>query len=124
MTTHTAKIINENHHKLIVPIDYLKERNYKELNENQFNSIDLNKYWNYYSNINYGTENIYEFFDRVFQFIEYLKTKTNYNDILIVTHNSVSKAFTAYFDSIPKDGQFINLGIKDCEIKKYILNKY
>ena len=45
----------------------------------------------------------------------------NYNTVLIVAHSGVSKAFYAYFNGIPKDGKFLNLGLKNGEIKEYEL---
>lgn len=61
------------------------------------------------------------FFNRVFNFLEELKTK-DYKIVLIVAHSGVSKAFSAYFDGLG-DGKFLNRGLKNCEIKKYYLWK-
>lgn len=70
--------------------------------------------------IKYGTsEDIKLFFNRVFNFLEELKTK-DYKIVLIVAHSGVSKAFSAYFDGL-SDGKFLNRGLKNCEIKKYQL---
>ena len=76
------------------------------------------EYWNYYTNIQYGTsENIQEFFERIYDFIDELKTN-NYEKVLIVAHSGVSKAFSSYFEGI-QDGKFLNRGLKNCEIKEY-----
>lgn len=65
------------------------------------------EYWNYYTDIQYGTsENIQEFFKRVYIFLDKLKTK-DYNLVLIVAHSGVSKAFSRYFEEI-QDGKFLN----------------
>ena len=78
------------------------------------------EYWNYNTTIKYGTsENIKSFFDRVYNFLDELKTK-DYENVLIVAHSGVSKAFNGYFEGI-KDGEFLNRGLKNCEIKKYEL---
>ena len=63
------------------------------------------------------SENIKLFFERVFNFLDELKTK-QYNNVLIVAHSGVSKAFSGYFDGI-KDGKFLNRGLKNCEMKEY-----
>ena len=78
------------------------------------------EYWNYNTTIKYGTsENIKLFFDRVYNFLDELKTK-EYERVLIVAHSGVSKAFNGYFEGI-KDGKFLNRGLKNCEIKEYEL---
>ena len=60
-----------------------------------------------------------DFFTRVFSFIEDLK-KENFQQVLVVLHSGVSKAFSAYFEGI-QDGLFLNRGLKNCEIKVYNL---
>lgn len=56
----------------------------------------------------------------VYNVIEDLKKK-GYSNVLIVAHNGVIRAFYAYFNGIPEDGNFWNLGIKNTEIKEYEL---
>ena len=63
------------------------------------------------------SENIKSFFERVYAFLDELKTK-KYEQVLIVAHSGVSKAFSGYFEGI-KDGKFLNRGLKNCEIKMY-----
>ena len=78
------------------------------------------EYWNYYTKINYGTEeSIENFFNRVFDFLNELKNK-DYDTVLIVAHSGVSKAFSGYFEGI-QNGKFLNKGLKNCEIKEYVL---
>ena len=78
------------------------------------------EYWDYNSKIQYGiNENIQDFFKRVYDFLDELKTK-DYKSVLIVAHSGVSKAFSGYFEGI-NDGKFLNRGLKNCEIKEYIL---
>ena len=66
-----------------------------------------------------SSENIKEFFKRVYNFLDELKTK-DYKSVLIVAHSGVSKAFNGYFNGI-QDGKFLNRGLKNCEIKEYEL---
>ncbi|MBO4815475.1 MAG: histidine phosphatase family protein [Clostridia bacterium] len=116
---HTAKIININDYKIVCD-DRIKERNCGDLNDKPLDVTNREEYWNYNSTIKYGTsENIKLFFDRIYNFLDELKTK-NYKNVLIVAHSGVSKAFSGYFEGI-KDGKFLNRGLKNCEIKEYIL---
>ena len=117
--THTAKIININNKEIIFD-DRIKERNPGSLNGQSISVTNREEYWFYYSNVQYGTsENIQEFFKRVYSFLDELKSK-DYKKVLIVAHSGVSKAFSGYFEGI-KDGKFLNRGLKNCEMKEYEL---
>ncbi len=116
---HTASIININN-KNIITDDRLKERDPGSLSGQSLKVTNREEYWNYYTTIQYGTsENINEFFNRVYNFLDELKTK-DYKNVLIVAHSGVSKAFNGYFKGID-DGKFLNRGLKNCEIKEYEL---
>ncbi len=118
---HTANIININNKKIITD-SRIKERSCGDLSGKPLEITNRDEYWNYNTTIQYGTsENIKLFFERVFEFLDELKTK-EYDSVLIVAHSGVSKAFNAYFDGI-KDGNFLNRGLKNCEIKEYKLQK-
>ena len=117
-TKHTAQIIGDSNQ--IIFDDRIKERNCGSLSGQPLEVTNREEYWNYYSDIQYGTsENIKDFFDRVYDFLDELKTY-NYENVLIVAHSGVSKAFSGYFEGI-KDGMFLNRGLKNCEIKEYKL---
>lgn len=116
---HTAEIININNNKIIYD-DRIKERNCGDLSGKPLEVTNREEYWNYNTTIKYGTsENIKLFFNRVYNFLDELKTK-DYERVLIVAHSGVSKAFNGYFEGI-KDGKFLNRGLKNCEIKEYEL---
>lgn len=116
-TKHTTDIINVNNYKVIFD-DKLIERNCGNLSGKPIDVTNREEYWNYNTTIQYGTsENIRLFFERVFKFLDELKTK-KYGSVLIVAHSGVSKAFSAYFEGM-KDGKFLNRGLKNCEIKEY-----
>lgn len=118
-TIHTANIININNKKIITD-DRLIERNPGDLNGKPISYTNREEYWDFNSKIQYGTsENMRDFFNRVFDFLDDLKTK-NYESVLIVAHSGVSKAFSAYFQGI-NDGKFLEHGLKNCEIKQYEL---
>lgn len=115
---HTAEIITDNND--IVFDDRLKERSCGSLSGQSLEVTNRVEYWNYYTDIQYGTsENIQEFFKRVYNFLDELKDK-DYKKVLIVAHSGVSKAFSGYFDGI-QDGKFLKRGLKNCEIKEYKL---
>ncbi len=115
---HTAEIISNNNEMIFD--DRIKERSCGSLSGQPLEVTDREEYWNYYTTIQYGTsENIQEFFKRVYNFLDELKTK-DYKSVLIVAHSGVSKAFSGYFDGI-QDGKFLNRGLKNCEIKEYEL---
>ena len=117
---HTAQIINDNRKEILFD-DRLKERDGGDLEGKSQSLVDREDYWNYYSTTNYGNEErIPHLFERVASFIEELKDK-EYENVLIVAHSGVYKAFYAYFNGIPKDGKFLNIIIKNCEIKEYEL---
>ena len=111
-TIHTANIININNKKIITD-DRLIERNPGDLNGKPISYTNREEYWDFNSKIQYGTsENMRDFFNRVFDFLDDLKTK-NYESVLIVAHSGVSKAFSAYFQGI-NDGKFLEHGLKNC----------
>lgn len=114
---HTAQIINVNNKKILIN-DKLKERDPGDLSGKPLTVTNRDEYWNYNTTIRYDTsENIREFFKRIYNFLEDLK-KEDYESVLIVAHSGVSKAFNGYFEGI-KDGMFLDRGLKNCEIKEY-----
>ena len=118
--THTEYILT-NYDNNIITDERLRERSCGNLSNQLKDSINREDYWDYYSNNQYGiSENIQDFFARVFDFLDELKTK-NYNTVLIVAHSGVSKAFSGYFEGI-QDGKFLKRGLKkNCDIKEYEL---
>lgn len=116
---HTAEIINVKNKDILID-NRLEERNPGDLSGQPLEVTNREEYWNYYTEIQYGTsENIQDFFKRVYSFLDELKQK-DYESVLIVSHSGVSKAFSGYFEGI-KDGKFLNRGLKNCEIKMYEL---
>lgn len=114
---HTAQIINVNNKKILIN-DKLKERDPGDLSGKPLTVTNRDEYWNYNTTIRYGTsENIREFFKRIYNFLEDLK-KEDYESVLIVAHSGVSKAFNGYFEGI-KYGMFLDRGLRNCEIKEY-----
>lgn len=118
-TKHTENILTGYDDSLITD-ERLKERDCGNLSGKPIEVTNREEYWNYYTKIQYGTsEDIQVFFARVFDFLDDLKTR-DYENVLIVAHSGVSKAFSGYFEGI-RDGKFLNRGLKNCEIKCYEL---
>ena len=116
----SSPLIRAKHTEDILIDNRLEERNPGDLSGQPLEVTNREEYWNYYTKIQYGTsENIQEFFKRVYNFLDELKTK-DYESVLIVAHSGVSKAFSGYFDGI-QDGKFLDRGLKNCEIKMYEL---
>lgn len=117
--THTEYILTNYDDEIIVD-ERLRERSCGLLSGQPLEVTDREEYWNYFSDIQYGiNENIKDFFKRVYDFLDELKTK-DYGSVLIVAHSGVSKAFSGYFEGI-QDGKFLHRGLKNCEIKEYQL---
>ena len=118
---HTAQIINVKNREIIID-DRIKEREPGDLSGKSLDVTNRDEYWNYNTTIQYvSSENIKSFFDRVFNFLNELKSE-NFSSVLVVAHSGVSKAFSCYFDGM-KDGHFLHRGLKNCEIKKYDYNE-
>lgn len=119
---HTANIINVKKKEIIID-NRLEERRHGNLEGKSVECTNRETYWDYYSNVRYGTEeSIQSLFERVKRFLDDVKDK-NYEKILVVAHKGVSRAFDAYFQGIPKDGKLLNLGLGNAEIKEYELEK-
>lgn len=115
---HTAEIITDN--KKIVFDNRIIERNCGDFSGQPLEATNRQEYWNYYTTMEQGnSENIQEFFKRIYGFLDDLKTK-DYKSVLVVAHSGVSKAFSGYFEGI-QDGKFLDRGLKNCEIKEYYL---
>ena len=117
---HTAKIINVKN-KDIITDERLVARKHGSLEGKSIDVTDREEYWNYYSDVKYGTEErIPDLCNRVKEFLDELKTK-DYKSVLIVAHSAVSKAFYVYFNGIPENGKMLNLGLNNTEVKEYEL---
>lgn len=118
---HTSNIVNERNVPMIID-DRIIERNMGDLTLKSKEVPNKLELWNYYArpNIN-NLETIPQIFIRVENFLNELKEKYSNKKVLIVTHAYVTRAISIYFKGIPKDGNVIDYGQKNCEVKKYIL---
>lgn len=120
---HTAEILTEGRDTKIVVDGLLHGRDPGALDGKPFEFTDRNEYWNYYTKVDYGAESIPELFHRIYRFIDSLKDGKKYDDVLVVAHSGVSKAFYSYFNGVPEDGNLLNVGLKNCEVVTYELEQ-
>ena len=121
-TKHTCEIINVNNIPVIYD-DRLIERDGGVLTNTILDEYYFKEYYNYYSdNIVDGLETLPDLFKRTHSFLDEIKEKYHYKNILIVTHGAVARAMQFYFEELPKDGMILNVsGLRNCEIREYEL---
>ena len=117
---HTKDIINVNNIKTIYE-PRLEERDPGALAGMPWDTVDREKYWNYYEKEVYkDEESIEHLCKRVEEFLNELKEK-DYKKVLIVAHSGVSKAFYKYFNGLPENGALLKLGLKNGDVREYKL---
>ena len=117
---HTLDILNLKNCDVMFN-DEIIERDCGEFMGRSVYSLKKGQYWNYYDETKYErVEPIKEFVSRIYNFLEDLKALDKQR-ILIVTHFGVTKAIHCYFNGVPSDGNLQDVGLKNCEVKKYIL---
>ena len=119
-TKETAKIINKDRNIPIVFDDRISERDFGEFEGILNTDFDFNEFWSYKKNIKYDrAENIVDFFNRIYSFLDELKEKYFDKNVLIVSHGGVSIPIECYFNGIPDKYTLLELCLNNCEIKKY-----
>ena len=122
----TAEIINQDKKVPVICDARLMERGYGELEgKNPENNKEaFENVWNYELNIKeYGIEPVVDLCNKVWGLLEEMKEKYQDKKVLFVTHGGTIQAIQAYFNGIEEDGQVATTGIRNCEIRKYELNK-
>lgn len=118
----TANIINEKRSLNIVYDNRLRERNYGEFEGVSKSSFDYNEFWAYTLNKNYRkAENIQEFFKRVSNLLEELKTNYKDDSVLIVAHARIMKAIECLANEMMSDEEIGPYLPDNANIKKYII---
>lgn len=100
----TAEIINEEKNLKIIYDERLRERNYGEFEGTSKSSFNYNEFWAYNNNIKYNkAENVQDFFNRIYNFLDDIKSSYSNKNILIVCHAGVVKAIECYANGMMKD---------------------
>lgn len=115
----TAKIINKTKNIPIIIDERISERDFGEFEGKATSSFDFEEFWSYRADKKYlKAENIRDFFERVYSFLDELQEKYNNMRILIVTHAGVSIPMKCYFNEIPDLDTLLPLAIENCEVYK------
>jgi len=112
----TAKIITNNE---IIIDDRLIERSNGELEGMLKSDIKDVIDFNDPNEKRYNIENIIDFRKRIKSFLDDIIEMSKDKNILIVTHAGVGIYIRCYFEGEPKDNNYLNYKIKNCEIIKY-----
>ncbi len=116
----TCEAINKYHNAPIIVTDELIERTYGKYENKRFNSIDREKCWNYFLDINKGgIETPKEIFGRVYAFLDKIKEEYKNKKILIVAHNGIGRAIYCYFNGIPEDGNLLSFDMPNAKVIEY-----
>lgn len=100
----TAEIIKNERNLNIIFDNRLRERDYGEFEGTSKSSFNYNDFWAYNKNIKYAkAENVQEFFNRVYGFLDEIKNKYIDKNILIICHAGVIKAIECYANGMMKD---------------------
>lgn len=116
----TADIINKERKVKIIYDERLIERDFGEFEGKYIKEYNVDEFWSYLQNKKYQkAENIREFLDRVYSFLDEIKEKYKNKNILIVAHAGISVAVECYFNGIPKDDKLVEIRLKNCKYRKY-----
>ena len=111
----TNYIIN----RFVIIDERISERDFGEFEGKATSSFDFEEFWSYRADKKYlKAENIRDFFERVYSFLDELQEKYNNMRILIVTHAGVSIPMKCYFNEIPDLDTLLPLAIENCEVYK------
>lgn len=116
----TAEIINQGRNIPIIYDEGIIERNFGEFEGINKKEFDFVGFWSYRQNKKYKkAENIKDFFNRVYGFLDKIKTEYANKRILIVAHGGISIPVNCYFNGIPEDDNLLKLVLENCETAKY-----
>ena len=88
----------------------------------QTSDFDFNGYWNYYKNEQYQrAENIQLFFERIYNFLDYIIKNYSDKNVLIVAHGGVSIPVACYFNQNIPTGSLVEAGLVlgNCQVLSY-----
>jgi len=117
----TAEIANKDRMPIIID-DRLKERYAGVMDGRFLAEIDVDEFFNYDANAEYeGAENMHDFCERIWKFLDELKEEHEGKTVLLVTHNIAIRAMKAYVYGVPEGGDLGAYGIKNGEIEELII---
>lgn len=118
----TAKIINEDRNCKIIYDDRISERDFGEFEGMETKNFDFFGYWDYYKNLSFErAENIQNFFQRIYDFLDDITKSYKEKNILIVAHGGVSIPVGCYFLGHIPEGPLVetNLVLGNCQVASY-----
>ena len=116
----TAEVICKNRNIPIIYDEGIIERDFGEFEAKNKESLDFTECWNYNENRQFKKmENIREFFDRIYSFLDKVKKQYKDENVLIVAHGGVSIPVNCYFNGMSADNDLLNLAIRNGEIARY-----
>ena len=120
----TAEIINKDRNIPIIYDEDVIERDFGEFEGINKKKFDFEGYWSYKQNNKYEkAENIKDFFERVYNFLDKIKEEYKDKRVLIVAHGGISIPVNCYFNGIPEDDNLLKLVLGNCEVAKYQYKK-
>lgn len=119
----TAEIINRGRNIEMIIDERISERDFGEFEGMINTEFDFNAFWSYKQNLKYNkAENIKDFFERIYSFLDSVKNEYVGKRILIVSHGGVSIPVKCCFDGVPDLETLLPLSLKNCEVAKYSYN--
>ena len=116
----TAEIIKQERNIKMIIDERISERDFGEFEGMPNTDFDFNAFWSYKQNLKYDkSENIQDFFERVYDFLESIKNEYTGKRVLIVAHGGISIPVKCYFEGIPNTETLLPLCLGNCEIAKY-----
>lgn len=116
----TCEAINKYHNAKVIICDEIIERTYGKYEGKKFSSIDREKSWNYFEDMDRkGIETPRMLFGRVYAFLDRIKEEYKDKDVLIVAHNGIGRAIYCYFNGLPNDGNLLSINMPNAKIIKY-----
>ena len=118
----TVNEINKNRNIPVIYDERIIERDFGEFEGFNKEKFDFHSFWNYYKDEKYEkAENIKDFFKRVYDFLDDIKTKYKDKNVLLVAHGGISIPVECYFKNYIPKGSLIDAGLvlNNCEVRKY-----
>jgi len=116
----TCEAINKYHNTPVIISEELIERTYGKYEGKPSSSIDREKCWNYFLDMDKkGMEPPKSIFGRVYAFLDKIKEEYKDKNVLIVAHNGIGRAIYCYFNGIPSDGNLLSFEMPNAKIIAY-----